>query len=407
MESVAIVVAGAGARGGYEAGALSVLVPRLRTAGVNISMYVGTSAGAINATIFAAFSHLPPDEQAACALNVWHDISVGNVFRSPIVTSPAVALRFAGQMLRVPGARLTSLLDTEPLWRMARRKVDWNQLRKNIDNEELTLAVVTTSGSNNRTVVFIDRPGDAPPPYSDVDRPIDYVHAPIGPEHVLASAAIPIVFPPVRLDGPDGFAGWYVDGGVRLNAPLKPALSLGAKKLVVVATHPKDDSQSAPQPNPAPPDVDDMVVRLLDAALVDRMVEDLRTLRHINELVELVTTQQSPTGAPRQVTTASGPREVIPYLFVGPQKRESLANLADRVFRQRHWNAKSVGQLLREVELRALGHAFAGDGPRRGDLFSYMYFDQDFINASIEEGKRDAHARLAGLPADQVAFQTE
>ena len=96
---VAVVVAGAGARGGYEAGVLSVLVPRLYNAGVKSPMFVGTSAGAINATIFAALSHLPPDEQAQQALQVWRTITVSDVFRSPIRGSPRVAARFAAQLL--------------------------------------------------------------------------------------------------------------------------------------------------------------------------------------------------------------------------------------------------------------------------------------------------------------------
>jgi NTE family protein len=112
---VAVVVAGAGARGGYEAGVLSVLVPRLHDAGVDISIFVGTSAGAINATIFAALSHLPPAEQAQQALQIWRRISVSEVFRSPLISSPGVAVRWAGQLLQVPGVQLTNLLDTAPL----------------------------------------------------------------------------------------------------------------------------------------------------------------------------------------------------------------------------------------------------------------------------------------------------
>ena len=204
-QRVAVVVAGAGARGGYEAGVLSVLIPRLHDMGVNISMYVGTSAGAINATIFAALSHLSPAEQAQRALDVWRGLKISDVFESPVITSPGIALRFIGQTLRVPGLRLTSLLDTEPLRRKAETAIDWNQLRSNIDNQTLTLAVAATSGDNSRTVVFVDRSPDAGPlPPSDDGRPIDYVHAEIGPEHVLASSAIPIAFPPIQIQGPAG-----------------------------------------------------------------------------------------------------------------------------------------------------------------------------------------------------------
>jgi NTE family protein len=403
---VAVVVAGAGARGGYEAGALSVLIPTLEAAGVKISMYVGTSAGAINATIFAGLAHLPPADQAQQALDVWRTISVSNVFRSPTVTSPDVAARFVGQMLRVPGVKLVSLLDTEPLRREAGLAINWEQLSANITDKSLTLAVVATSGGDNRTVVFVQRGNGEWLPPSDDERPIDYVSAQIRPAHVLASSAIPIGFPPVRIENPPQAAGWYVDGGVRLNAPLKPAISLGADALVVVATHPeKDDKQATPRPNPPPPDVDDMVVRLIDVVLVDRMVEDLRTLSKINALTALVS--GSGPGSPGGALTPGGrPRKVIPYIFVGPDTRERLGLLANEILNKRHRPSGGVAQMLRDFELRVLGHALEGEGPRRGDLFSYLYFDQEFIEESIKLGQDDANAYFDALSSDKAMWRT-
>jgi NTE family protein len=172
------------------------------------------------------------------------------VFESPVVSSPGVAVRFVGQALRIPGARLTSLLDTAPLRHKAETVVDWNQLRSNIDEQGLTLAVVATSGDNSRAVVFVDQPPAAKPlPPSDDSRPIDYVPAQIGPPHVLASSAIPIAFTPVEIEDPADARGWYLDGGVRLNAPLKPAIALGADALVAVPTHPLEEPAPAPRPN--------------------------------------------------------------------------------------------------------------------------------------------------------------
>ena len=388
-QRVAVVVAGAGARGGYEAGVLSVLIPRLHDMGVNISMYVGTSAGAINATIFAALSHLPPAEQAQRALDVWRGLKISDVFESPVITSPGIALRFIGQTLRVPGLRLTSLLDTEPLRRKAETAIDWNQLRSNIDNQTLTLAVAATSGDNSRTVVFVDRSPDAGPlPPSDDGRPIDYVHAEIGPEHVLASSAIPIAFPPIQIG-----TGWYLDGGVRLNAPLKPAISLGADALIVVATHPFEEPAPAPQANPPPPDVDNMVVQLIDTVLVDRMVEDARTLCKVNTLI-----------GPVDAVTRSGRRyEKKPLLFVGPPSRATLGQKAIEVFARQRPHGEVV-ETLRRYELRLLGHALSGDGARRGDLFSYLYFDRDFIEESIALGRQHAKHHFERALLNQVPW---
>lgn len=391
---VAVVVAGAGARGGYEAGALSVLVPRLYEAGVESLTFVGTSAGAINATIFAALSHLPPAEQATRALQIWRGITVADVFRSPIIGFPRMAAHFTGELLGVPGIQLTNLLDTHPLRRTAEAAVDWNRLRRNISDGRTALAVVATSGNDNRTVVFVDGADAAAVPPPDDERPIDYVAAEITPEHVLASSAIPIAFPPVHVGAPHSRAGWYMDGGIRLNAPLKPALALGADAIAVVATHPEiDDTPPAP-PGGAPPDVYDVVVRLMDAALVDRMVEDLRTLAKVNTLVDST-----------KPATAGRPHKVIPFLAIAPPARATLAHLADEVFQHQRQQWRGAARMLRETELRLLGRALGGDGPRRGDLFSYLYFDRQFMEASIDLGRRHAQAVFDGSPAGQVPWR--
>lgn len=410
---VAVVVAGAGARGAYEAGVLSVLLPRLAAAGVVPSVFVGTSAGAINATLFAADAHLPADQQGEIALHVWRHMQTQDVFRSPLWTGWGTAGRWAGQLLQVPGVRLTSLLDTGPLRAMAEYAVDWDQLHRNLDDHSTALAVVTTSGVDNRTVVFVDRAGGEQLPPSDDDRPIDYRAARIGPAHVLASAAIPVVFPPVWVPpepreppptearNPDnagsGGGGWFIDGGVRLNAPLKPALALGAEAVVIVATHPVlDRATGVPHTSPTEaPDVDDTLVRVMDAALVDRMVEDVKTLARTNTLVRTADRAEGGPGTPYKV---------VPYLAVGPDDRGTLAQLASEVFGRRAGAVGGTRRLLRDPTVRILGRVLGGDGSRRGDLLSYLYFDPEFMAAAIDRGRLDAAAAFPGFPETEVPW---
>lgn len=98
--------------------------------------------------------------------------------------------------------------------------------------------------------------------------------------------AIPVLFPSVRVDEPAAAHGWYVDGGLRLNAPLKPALALGADALVVVAGHPTAHAPAVVPDRPAEqPELDDVVSQALDGLLADRMVEDLATLGKVNQLL--------------------------------------------------------------------------------------------------------------------------
>jgi NTE family protein len=396
-----VVVAGAGARGGYEAGVLSVLLPQLAAAGVKPTLFVGTSAGAINAALYAAVAHLPAGEQGEPVLEVWRNLHTSNVFRPPLQTGLATGGRWVGQLVRLPGVRLTSLLDTSPLWTMARTAADWAQLRTNLDDGLVELAVVTTSGHNNRTVVFVDRAdGQALPP-SDDSRPIDYWPAKVTPAHVLASAAIPVLFSPVRVPTEDGTpGGWYIDGGVRLNTPLKPALALDADAVVVVATHPATDLATGIPHTVAgdPPDVDDTLVRVMDAALVDRMVEDVSTLAKINVLVAAA----DQPGAPGE---PGANHAVVPFLTVGPADRGSLGLLAAEIFGSRRGVLGGVRRFARDPNMRMLGRLLGGDGSRRGDLLSYLYFDPEFIEASIALGRRDAATVFAGARAGTVPWR--
>jgi len=395
---VAIVVGGTGARGGYEAGALSVLVPRLRAAGCEPRMYVGAGAGAITATLLAASAHLPPTDQASAVLELWRGVSVSQAYRSPLLTLPGVAARLIGQLVRVPGVRVTRLLDTAPLRRTVALAIDRERLRDNISGKSLTLAVVTTSGTDDRTVVFVDRDDGLPAPGSDDERPLDYVAVHMQPEHVLASCAIPMLFPAVRVTKPSGAPGWYLDGGLRLHAGLKPALALDADALVAVAPHPLRDTTTTPQAGGVAPDIDDILIEFVDGVLADRMVEDLRTVGKINALLA----EDAP------VATAAGRlRKKIPYVFVGPAHRQTLGRLALEVLHRTPRYSGALVPRLRQREWRLMAHALEGDGPRRGDLVSYLYFDQEFIRACIELGQQDANAVLTGLPANEIPWRVD
>jgi NTE family protein len=391
-------MAGAGARGAYEAGVLSVVLPRLAAAGATPELYIGTSAGAINATVLAATAERGPDGQGAALLELWRTITSGDVFRPVLRTAPGNLWRGLAQVLGIPRQRLTSLLDTAPLERTAARRVPWPQLRANVDDRQVALAVVTTAVASRRTAVLVDRrsPEELPPP--DDTRPIDYLAARLTADHVRASAAIPGLFPAVRLGGSHDVAGWHIDGGVRLNAPLKPALALGADAVVVVATHPLEDPAGDPPVAGAPqqPDVDDALVQVLDAALVDRMVEDVRTLATVNELVD---------GGGRRAP-GRRPFRVVPWLFFGPERRGTLGDLAAACFDRRYGHDRSgAWRAVRDPDPALLGRLLAGDGPRRGDLLSYLFFDSAFLDAAIELGRADAAAVLAEAPPGTVPWR--
>ncbi|HEV8165687.1 MAG TPA: patatin-like phospholipase family protein, partial [Actinomycetota bacterium] len=148
---VGLVLAGGGARGAYEAGVLSVLLPELARQGARPTVFVGTSAGAINATLYASLAHLPADEAAAMALDRWRSVHAQMVFRPAWQTLPPLGLRYAAALVGSP-ERLTGLLDTGPLARTLATLLDWEQLGRNLQAGTLdALAVVTTECETGRT----------------------------------------------------------------------------------------------------------------------------------------------------------------------------------------------------------------------------------------------------------------
>lgn len=373
-QGVALVLAGGGARGAYEAGALSVLLPALEAEGRRPTILVGTSAGAINAAALASLGHLDAATAADTVLGLWRAVNARSVYHSPLRADLAALLSRG----RAGGpARATALLDTDPLLATLGRLIDWNQLHENIGAGRLSsVAVVATSWSTRRSVVFLERaPGVTSPP-SDEARAIDFVPTTLEPRHVLASSALPVLFPAVRITHPTSSADWYIDGGVRLNTPIKPALSLRAQRVVVIATAPGLSPPRRPEAPPGPaPGTAGGAARLLSTVLDDRMLEDLRTLSTRNE-------DTTPAGVAGD--------DQIPWLFVGPvlDDTDLFARLVGEVL-----TGCARGHRARRLIRRTLGRLMARD-PSRLELASYLCFDPDFIDGAIRLGQRDGRRAL-------------
>jgi NTE family protein len=380
VETVALVLAGGGARGAYEAGALSVLLPALEEAGMRPRIVVGTSAGAVNGVFLASRAHEPATQVLAEGEAVWRELRWEQVVR-PLV-SPGTLERLAlylGEVAGVPGAEIPALLDPAPLAETLPRRVSFEQLHRNVlDGHLRAAAVVATSALTSRSVVFHD--GGEPPAHDEI-RGIDYAATALDDSHARASAAIPGLFPAVRVDRPGPAAGWYFDGGTRLNTPIKPALTLGADRVVIVALN----SIASPPPQLAGddrPDALEGAAQLIQSVLVDPLVHDVRTLAMVNELVE--------AGAGPDGELAG--RRRVPYVFVAPRERDAIGKVALRVFRERF---SSTGAALHSPNMALLGRLLAGGrDPAHGELLSYLFFDGDFADALIELGRLDARRWL-------------
>jgi NTE family protein len=373
-DRVGLVLAGGGARGAYEAGALSVLLPVLEARGERPRLLIGTSVGALNVAFLAANAHRPGHELIADALGIWESIRWTEVARHLIAGGSLLRLGgYAGEVLGLPGARLESLLDPEPLRVTLRDRIDFEQLEDNVKGGRLDAAgVVATSALTGRSVVFHRGLGS---PAADHRRGIDYVATRLAEEHVLASSAIPVVFPAVHVQAPKLARGWYFDGGTRLNTPIKPALALGAERVVVIAL-----SSLAPGPpqlaGEQRPDALEGAGQILLGLLDDQLTADVRTLASMNALAGAV--PDPSRAAKRQV----------PYIVIAPAGRDAIGQCALRVFREHY---SSPLQAVRSPDIALLARLTAGGSDaQHAELLSFLLFAAEFAQALIELGQADA-----------------
>ncbi len=370
---VALVVSGGGARGAYEAGALSVLLPVLEERGEAPRVLIGTSAGAVNVTFLAANAQLAARELIAEALAAWESMRWGGVARRLISTATLRRVgAYAGEVLGVSGLRITSLLDPEPLRTTLRERVDFDRIEANVRAGRIdAVGVVATSATSGRSVVFHSGLGSPP---RDDRRGIDYVAAPIAEEHVLASAAIPGIFPAAHVARPQRAQGWYFDGGTRLNTPIKPALALGAARVVVVAA----SAAAPPSPDLAGeqrPDALQGAAQILIGLLDDQLANDVQTLVSVNELA---------TGAGPSAGTT---KRLVPYILVAPGGPDSIGERALRVVRE-HYSG-TLQAITSDVALLARLTAASADA-QHAALLSFLLFAPEFARALIALGEQDA-----------------
>jgi NTE family protein len=393
-----LVLGGGGARGAYASGALSVLLRELKD---QVRVIVGTSAGALISAYLVANWHRPVEEAIEDGLRFWRDLRFGDVF-APLMAPGGVArfMRYIGEFLPVTSLHAPSILHPEPLKQTLGRLVDFDRLGENIGAERLALGVVATPAHSNRSVVF-HQGGIARHP-DDPLRGIEYVATPnLGAEHILASAAIPALFPAVRVTKPEQAAGWYFDGGPRLNTPIKPALWLGAERVIVIALNAVAASRTPP-PEPQP-DFYVGAAHLLHAALGDPLAQDIRTLANRNALIAArVAAEDGRSGAglgarQAQPGDVDEPVHPVPYIFIAPEDPSAIGEIARRVYREHYRHPLKSGAR----DLWLLGKILDGGADAmHGELLSYVFFAGEFAEELIRLGQVDAQRWIDQHPED-------
>lgn len=400
-ERVGLVLAGGGARGAYEVGVLSVLLPELEARGQRPTVIVGTSTGALNAGFLAAVADCDAEEAARRLVEAWMSVERKDVFH-PILRrqAPVIAARFAGEVLGLPGVGLPGLLDPEPLRATLDRLIDWSAVHRNVSNGAIdSVAVAACDAANPRSVVFVEGTDKRRLPPG---RAIEYVPCELSGEHARASSAIPVLFPAVRVEQPAHARGWYFDGGTRINTPLKPALDLGVDRVVVIASHSVAPRRSEKHVGgDARPDFADGALQLLHATLVDPMTEDVRRLGKTNLMVS-EGRARTPLSDHRRAE-GRAPYRRVPYMFVAPRTRGAVGDIASAVFARRFGGYRG----LRAPDMAVLSRLLGGQSEQHGELMSYVLFEPAFHEEVIALGRSDAHRWLERVTGPDAPWYTQ
>lgn len=316
-------------------------------------------------------------------VRLWRNIDVGDVYKADLSTLSAHGARWLASVLtgRDGQANAASMFDNRPLRSLLRRELDAERIAKHIAAGRLrALAINATSYATGHAVTFYQ--GDpAIQPWQRMRRRGET--ATIGVQHLLASTAIPFIFP-AALVGNDYFA----DGSVRQIAPLSPALHLGARRLLVIAVGQFTGQRPSPARGAARryPSFAQVAGHALSSIFLDNMGADLERMWQINRLADLVSSERL---SEHGLNVAH-----VDALVLGPSR--DLAELA-----------LAYGQHL-PTGVRYLLKGLGGTKGTGSNLLSYLLFDRHYCRALMALGHADAMARRdeidAFLGSDSPAF---
>lgn len=371
LDDLGLVMGGGGARAAYQVGVLRFMARRYPD--LCVPYITGVSAGAINAALLA--SHHGSFLQAVQELNhLWGHLTIEDVFRVDTKTLFANGVRWLRQL--VSGGVGTSdpvkgLVDTQPLRHYLSEVLhsvdgELTGIGYNLRNGCLkAVAISTSSYSTGQSVTWVQgseiREWERPQRTSR--------KATITVEHIMASAALPLFFPSVRIGDK-----WYGDGGVRLTAPLSPVLHLGARRVLAISTRYDRTAAEADALTVSgyPPPAQVMGV-LMNSIFLDLLDHDAMRLERLNRLIERLPEEQ----------------------------REGLTPVRLLTLRP----SKDLGRLAGAYEAR-LPKAFRfltrGLGTRQTrspDFLSLILFQPDYLRALMDIGEEDAEARSAEIEA--------
>jgi len=355
---MALVLTGGGARAAYQVGVLAAIAERMK--GIAFPILTGASAGAINAAYLAA--HPGSFGEAVQALQEqWARLTADVIYGSRTPTFVRLLARWLeglalGRRDGSPGGR--GVFDTRGLRSFLAASIDFSGIEANIARGRLqAVGLTATSYSTGRTVTYVQ--GSAEIPVWLRSNRIS-VRASLTLDHLMASSAIPLIFPAVRLDGE-----YYGDGSVRQTFPLSPAIHLGARRILAIGTRPNLPNHPPPSLEDQFPSVAQSLGLLLDSVFMDHLDADAEVLESVNRLLAGRSSAEAAPGSFRPVR----------FLLFRP--------------------SRDLGDIARECAaglpraIRPLARSFGAEGRGGSDFLSYLLFDPLFTGRLVELGLED------------------